>query len=198
MANGNPFGNSGVETIDPRAIGKGAATATDSANESGISTGIGTGIGDTGIGQPKRRGRPKGSKNRAQAAGLKAVAQVPVDRDAISAILLSIHAMVAGMAKIPELALDKSEANSVADAAAKVASLYDLTADIKVIAWSNLAMSLGMVYGTRIVAIRERKKSERIKRQSKIVSINGVTPSVLGSVKLPEWDTGPVNPQKKN
>jgi len=102
--------------------------------------------------------------------------------------------MLASITKTPELILDESEAKAIAEATAKVSELYDLSADPKTIAWCNLAMVCGTVYGTRFIAIRSRKKERKeTVRKDKIVPINGgqfVPPT------LPDWDTGPVDPNR--
>jgi hypothetical protein len=75
--------------------------------------------------------------------------------------MLSLHEMVAGFTGAQELRLDESEAKSIADAAADVASHYSVTADPKTMAWVNLAAAVGMVYGPRFGAIKLRRASEK-------------------------------------
>lgn len=99
--------------------------------------------------------------------------------------------MLAGITKTPELVLDKAESDSIANATAKVAEHYDVVASPKIVAWCNLAMCLGAVYGTRFVAISARKKTERPQRKTdKVVPINGGP--FLGPGKLPPFDGGTV------
>lgn len=106
--------------------------------------------------------------------------------------------MLAGITKIPELAIDPQESRAIADASAKVAEFYDMTADPKIIAWCNLAMVLGTTYGTRIVAINMRKKSERQKRSEKVTPIRpDVSAGGIPAVKLPDWNTAPLGPDGK-
>lgn len=106
--------------------------------------------------------------------------------------------MLAGITKIPELAIDQQESRAIADASAKVAEFYDMTADPKIIAWCNLAMVLGTTYGTRIIAINMRKKSERQKRGEKVTPIRpNVNAGGIPEVKLPGWDTSPIGPDGK-
>lgn len=190
----------GLDIIDPSSLGIAAPKAASNPASEPIAPGIGAG-NSFAESAPRKRGRPKGSKNKGRvetAPGQKAA--LPVDRDAISAILLSCHAMLAGIAKTPELAIDKQESDALADASAKVAELYDVSADPKTVAWCNLAMTVGMIYGTRFIAISARRKNERAKRREKVVPINGadfssgVTP---GAGKLPDWDTGPLPPRTK-
>lgn len=108
--------------------------------------------------------------------------------------------MLAGITKIPELEIDLKESRAIAEATAKLAEFYDLTADPKIIAWANLCMILGTTYGTRIIAINMRKKNERVKRRDKVVPINSnVTMGMPGipELKMPGWDTSPIGPDGK-
>jgi len=87
---------------------------------------------------------------------------VPMDVNAIEALLLSIHMGLSSFLKVPELALDPKEAESLAKAAANVARHYDLP-DMpqKTIDWANLIMTIAAVYGTRVMAMNARFKAER-------------------------------------
>jgi hypothetical protein len=67
--------------------------------------------------------------------------------------------MGAAILDTPELVLDESEAKALADASAKVAAHYNHTIDPRTMAWVNLAMVAGGIYGTRIFAIRARYKA---------------------------------------
>lgn len=70
--------------------------------------------------------------------------------------------MLAGFTGSARLAIEQSEAEQLANAAAAVARHYDIP-DIapQTIDWTNLAMALGMVYGTRIAAAwREARDAE--------------------------------------
>lgn len=203
MENANFFGNRkdgrAISGIDPNSLAGSAGNtpAGDPAESPGTSTSTNTsGAAESA---PKRRGRPPGSKNRTrEIAGQKST--IPVDRDAISAILLSAHAMLAGITKIPELEIDVKESQAIADATAKLAEFYDLTADPKIIAWANLCMILGTTYGTRIITINMRRRNERIKRRDKVVPINPtVAMGTVGipDIKMPGWDTSPIGPDGK-
>ena len=69
--------------------------------------------------------------------------------------------MLAGLTSVKELSIDKTEANALATSIANVSRHYDIVATQKTMDWSNLFMALGMVYGTRLYAIRERRKARR-------------------------------------
>lgn len=107
---------------------------------------------------PKRgRGRPPGSKTR---NGKAKAEKIPTSLDGIEGILLSLHTMGATFAKVPELNLTDEEAKKLSAAIERVASLYDFGASEKTLAWVNLAMCVGGIYGTRVFAYSMRTKQE--------------------------------------
>lgn len=143
----NPFlaGNGTVSVIDPDSLGSAGASEA----------------GNGGNSEPrKRRGRPPGS---GKGAGKKANSQ---DISGIESILFSVHAMLAAITKTPELALDPSEANKLGAAIVGVQQHYDVLVDAKTMAWINLAMTAGAIYGTRIFAITARKGKEKEAKKS--------------------------------
>jgi hypothetical protein len=58
------------------------------------------------------------------------------------------------------LALQPAEATIVAQNIVAVARHYDLQASAKATDWGNLIVSLGVVYGPRVVAVSSRKATE--------------------------------------
>lgn len=66
--------------------------------------------------------------------------------------------MLAAFLKVPEIGITKEEADKLAKASANVARHYDVSATQKTLDWTNLAMAIAMVYGTRIMAINFRRK----------------------------------------
>lgn len=110
----------------------------------------------TGTG--KRRGRKPGTRNKD--AGEKSAVNI----NGIEKILYSIHAVLAGITKVPELELDEREAKDIANAIAGVSEQYMLTIDPKKAAWIDLARVVGVVYGPRGVSYYMRKKAEAAAR----------------------------------
>lgn len=135
--------------IDPRT---GAAA--------GANTGTNTGAGAAASTETRRgRGRPPGSS--ANTGGTQtSKAKIQASLDGIEGILLSMHLMASTFLKVPELALSDDEAKKLTTAIARVASHYDVSASDKSLAWVNLAMCAGGIYGTRIWAYQLRTKSE--------------------------------------
>ena len=115
------------------------------------------GPGDAGVradGEPrKRRGRQPGTKNKPKVSS-------GVSVGALEGLLFSTHQLLAAIAKTPELALDETEAKQLAEAATNVARHYNIEAGAKAIDWSNLMIAMGMIYGTRIAAVMNKKKGE--------------------------------------
>lgn len=75
--------------------------------------------------------------------------------------LLVFHTTLAAMTETPELMLDEGEANGLATSGLTLASMYDITPDPKLQAMLLFAGNVGMVYGSRIIAIRARKAQEK-------------------------------------
>jgi hypothetical protein len=71
--------------------------------------------------------------------------------------------MLAAFTKSAELLLDEKEAAELAQATANVSRHYDVAMAAKTVDWINFSMVAGMIYGTRIVAIRNRRMEERKK-----------------------------------
>jgi hypothetical protein len=69
---------------------------------------------------------------------------------------MSIHAMLSVALKVPEIALDQTEAAQLAAAIAGVERHYNVGFSEKSADWVNLFMVIGAVYGTRVMAYRMR------------------------------------------
>ena len=96
--------------------------------------------------EPRRRGRPKGSRN---------TPKTPQGNltDHLEDLLLSVHMMGAAFLKVPELELDADEAKRLSDSVKQVAEYYPVVFNPKKLAIANLVITLGTIYGTRAVAI---------------------------------------------
>ena len=128
--------------VDPAAI-TGADTAP---SDSGTS-------GDSG----RSRGRPKGSANRAERSSTEKTAKVSLDLSGLEAILFSMHQMASVAMANPILAISSDEAASLANGVSKVARHYNVKASAQALDWSNLCMVLTMVYGTRLMLLRQQQ-----------------------------------------
>lgn len=159
----------GFEVVDPTDVG--GNTNRDAA-------------GGTG----KRRGRPPGSRNSTSA-------KTPKNLEGIESLLLSVHFMGATILGTPELALDPEESKKLSNAIQNVAQYYPVGLSPKMMAWINLGMVAGGIYGTRMVAIYKRMETERMKKTKipfNIVSDPTKTPFNIVS------DAPQPNPSKPN
>lgn len=99
-----------------------------------------------------------------------------------------MHMMLAQAAATQEFALSEPESKALAESVRGVLAFYPTSViDPKTIAWVNLAICAGGIYGTRILAIRARKRrKEREEKQQpqNVVPIGG-TP--LNSPIPPVW-----------
>jgi len=140
----------GEIVIDPTSIGR------DSGN------------GDSGNGndQPKRkRGRPAGSGRKPNTATGKASA-VNLEASGVASILLSVHEMLAVLTRVPELSLDKDDADRLAVAATNVGRHYNIEAAQKTIDWTNLSMCVAQIYGAKLLLYRMNKAAKSAPKQS--------------------------------
>lgn len=102
----------------------------------------------------RRRGRPKGSRNSARSTE-KASENNLIEN--VESLLLSTHFMLAKLLDVPEFELDESEAKRLSDAFKKVAAFYPLGLSPKRLAWAELSIAAGTIYGPRVVTIYKRK-----------------------------------------
>lgn len=138
---------SGFESIDP----------------AGIDPDIGSGNSDSGT--RRRRGRPPGS-------GTGTRQKKTQSNLSIETVLFSFHMMAATFFDASELVLSEGECTAYADAIKNVSAQYNHNIDPRVMAWGNLALVAGGIYGTRIFAIRNRMKAEDAKTpDTKVISM---------------------------
>jgi hypothetical protein len=107
-------------------------------------------------------------------AGPSSKAKVSTSLEGIEGILLSVHMMLATFTQIKELELSPDEAAKLSAAIARVAALYDVGASEKTLAWTNLMVCAGGIYGTRAFAYKIRHDSEEeAKKAPKLVTFAG-------------------------
>lgn len=140
----------------------------DPAEFGGDTTGGSERDAGNSAGEPrKRRGRKPGT------GSTRSQKQAPLDINGIEKILYSGHSILAAITKTPEFQLANQEAEEIAKAIGNVSRHYDVSASAKTVDIANLIMVLGMVYGSRLLAIRARKTNER-KKQSQQNAADGV------------------------
>lgn len=161
VANGTAEPNHGNIGADNGLAGEAVDTATASG---GSTTPVGDrGNDDASDGNPGRKRRNDiGRKRGPRKGGASPVLEI----DGVSAVLVSAHAMLAGLTSTTELRLEKAEADHLAKGIAGVAAFYDTVISPKTMAWINLSQVAAMVYGPRLFAINARRTQERAARRA--------------------------------
>lgn len=72
-----------------------------------------------------------------------------------------MHSIASALTKVEEIALEKSEANQLAQALAAVNVHYQTAIDPKLVAWMGVVAVAGQVYGPRVLAYRLRSATEK-------------------------------------
>lgn len=107
----------------------------------------------------RRRGSGGGSTSRTSPANNSASV------DALTQMLVVVHAGLASLTKIDELAIEESEGKSLATAIANALHEFGVPIDPKTQALVNLVVSGGMIYGPRMYLYNERMKQQKKERQ---------------------------------
>jgi hypothetical protein len=95
---------------------------------------------------------------------------------------------MAAMTKTPELILDGEEAQGLAESGLTLAAMYDITPDPKLQAAILFAGQVGMIYGTRVVAIRARKSQEREEKKTGKAGVYDNTGAPMGTTDYTRTD----------
>lgn len=113
--------------------------------------------GGASDGTPKRRGRPRGSRN-----GTNNRASKTQTSQDLGTLLFTVHFGLANMFRSPSLIITEDEAKALGAAVSRVTELYDIAIiPEKQMAWINLIVTAGGIYGPRIVAANMNKKQKR-------------------------------------
>ena len=117
-----------------------------------------------------RRRRADAGQPRGARAARRATAQ-----ETIKPFVEMAHTWAAVLLKTPELAITSDESKQLSDAYETFCKYHNVPVmTAKRMSELQLIGPLGMVYGTRFVAIMDRKKAERAQRRAPIVSITGI------------------------
>jgi hypothetical protein len=129
------------------------------------------GIRLTKAGKIDGRTRAGGARGRipggiTAAAAQKESAENLAQRFSLEELLISVHAMGAAILSVPEWEINQEEGKKYSDAVKEVLKYSKLSFDPKKVAYVNLAVVAGTIYGTRIVAIAGRRRIERAERNA--------------------------------
>lgn len=156
-ADGDGSGVAGANAgnpIDPDgAIGEGFNAGNDGngGSDSGND-------GSAGSVQPKRRGRPPGSRNKSSGSGGTGKTKVSSSVTGIEKTLVSLHLIAATLSGVPEIALEDAEASAIAEGIANVNEHYSIPGiDEGPASIVMLVGTLLAVYGKRWLILRNKK-----------------------------------------
>lgn len=76
-------------------------------------------------------------------------------------VIAGLHDVVAFVGKMPEMSLEKSEADLLSNAAVPVLAQFNVTPDPRIVSAFALCAAIATVEGPRIYLIRERMARER-------------------------------------
>jgi hypothetical protein len=123
--------------------------------------------------QPRRRGRPFGSRSHAAPLNETPIVEgaspdvepqkrkrrsKAIDKDALAKQLIGVHMIGAKVTGLPFVAIDAQEAAMLADAIENVAREYDLALDGKTGAFIQLIAASAVVYGPRVMQFQALKR----------------------------------------
>lgn len=194
----------GGEVIDPAAVGGG--NPANSGGDSGtgdIRDATGT-LFDASIhSHPdtrnsdgsfrRKRGRKTGGGNKSKAA---IYSDIEKSAEMLTRGLMIFHTSLAAMTSTPELVLDEAEAKGLSESGLTLLSLYDIKPDPKVEAAILFAGQVGLVYGTRFVAVRNRKSQEKAERGKGVAGVYDSNGAAMGTTEYTtqpngqEWPLG--------
>lgn len=107
----------------------------------------------------RKRGRKAGSGSGGSGSSRKA-SNLADATATLSRTFLMLHLGISAATKTPEMALDQSEADLLAEATVNVLREFDIKPDPKVEAVFGLIIAAGTVYGPRFYLVKMRQKTE--------------------------------------
>jgi len=123
--------------------------------------------GDTGD-SPKRRGRPRGSRN----GTTKRTTATQTSTD-LNKILLTVHYGLSKMMGSEIWMLAEEESKEMADAVTRVTQLYDIQIiPERQMAWINLGLVGLSIYGPRVMASRKTKSPKPTLQNPQVITMH--------------------------
>lgn len=168
---GTEGGNSGGDTSIP-VVDIGAAIDAANASAADASATSGKRVRRTRA-ELEAAGYYNGTERKETSRPAAKVAKGSIDVNSVQFALTGIHALLAAGMHAPELELSETEAETVAKNIVAVTRHYDLQQTQKATDWGNLVVSLGVVYGGRIIRISARTRSEKAARRGATAASTG-------------------------
>lgn len=137
------------------------------------------------------RGRPRGQARKKESVDISGL---------IAENLFACHAFLAGLSGKDILRIEEKEAEQVGGAIQNVARHYDIPGvDQKTVDWIRLARTLGMVYGTRLFAMRmsapAKAPAAAPKPEIKADTVQNANPNATYVPRLVRVSPGPGLPE---
>lgn len=92
-----------------------------------------------------------------------------------------VHAGLAAVSKVPEIAIDGEEGQMLAQASANVLAQFDIAPDPKVQAIIGLVMACGVVYAPRVIMFKARMEQQRKETETGEAGIYDANGTPLGT-----------------
>jgi len=150
--------NRGGGTFEP-----GKPIVIDPTAIAGSTAGSGGGSDTAGSGGAKRRrGRPPGSGAGSRKGSQKNTADIA---GGLELVIYSSHQMLAALVRVPEFAIEQSEAKQLSIGIANVGRHYDMKINEKAVDWIFLIQTMAVVYGPRLAVLSQKSRENRAARQ---------------------------------
>lgn len=187
------------EFIDPATV-IGTGGGSDNAGNSGTGAGriidaFGTEFDERIHVSPDSRNKSGAFRNRKSSGRgpsqtkTKIHSDIKASAEMLTRGLMIFHTSLAAMTQTPELILSEGEASGLSETGLTLLQLYDIKPDPKVEAAILFAGQIGLVYGSRIIAIRARKSNEKTKRRrgdpSRLNADETIEPSAFATQEWP-------------
>ena len=115
--------------------------------------------GRTPTGRIRRRPVGSGTRNTSGESRRGTASQATLS---LNNILFSAHIMLSAFLNVPQLQLEEEESKKLAEATTRVTEMYDVKVlSPEALAWINLAMVAGGIYGPRLVSYNIDRKAKR-------------------------------------
>jgi hypothetical protein len=123
--------------------------------------------------EKKKRGRQPNAPKKSESS------------EAIAGALVSIHGLLAGITKIPELELTEPEGKAISKALEDVANAYDFAPSPQTQAIIGLAVTVTSVYGMRIYAYKLRLAEEKSELEARAKQLEETEQATSNIYPLP-------------
>ena len=108
-----------------------------------------------------RAGRTAAGDTTTATASTEEKEQIHLSRLNLEDLLFSVHLTLSEFTHVPELEIDRKEAEDLSGAVKEFSKFYGVTFDPKKVAVFNLCLALGKIYVPRAIAVKRRVEKQR-------------------------------------